>query len=223
MANEEGQAIGASEATTTEAVEEPPSSGTRDRIRNRRKRAVRARTISVKRMTQRELELGRLLFPEQPGEDYVRPTTRAECKDGPRPCPFVSCTHHLYLDVQPRTGAIKLNFPDLEVEDMTHSCALDVADQGGSTLEDIGAIMNLTRERIRQVEVRAMARAQAAKETFALRDFADEGPVGKRRLPMLVERPEDDEGEGEGEESYDGPFEGEFDTADADSVELVEA
>ncbi len=37
---------------------------TREQRRSRRKRAVRARTISVKRMTKRELELGRMLYPE---------------------------------------------------------------------------------------------------------------------------------------------------------------
>src|SRR5262249_33319259 len=43
--------------------------------------------------------------------DYDRPRTRAECKTGPRPCLFVSCKHHLYLDVNPETGSVKLNFP----------------------------------------------------------------------------------------------------------------
>src|SRR5437762_11837758 len=59
---------------------------TREQRRSRRKRAVRARTISVKRMTKRELEIGRLLYPET---DYWRPESREECVDGPRPCPFV--------------------------------------------------------------------------------------------------------------------------------------
>src|SRR4051794_29098998 len=40
---------------------------TREQRRSRRKRAVRARTISVKRMTKRELELGRMLYPEVEG------------------------------------------------------------------------------------------------------------------------------------------------------------
>ena len=35
---------------------------------------------------------------------------------------------------------------------MTETCALDVADRGGITLEDVGILLNLTRERIRQVE-----------------------------------------------------------------------
>jgi hypothetical protein len=157
---------------------------TREQRRSRRKRDVRARTISVKRMTKRELEIGRLLFPEN---DYWKPRTRAECAEGPRPCPFVSCKHHLYIDVSPRTGAIKLNFPDLEVWELNESCALDVADRGGTTLEDVGAIMNLTRERIRQVEVKALAKLEALSDMESLRDYVDEGPVGKRRLPQLTE------------------------------------
>ncbi len=174
---------------------------TREQRRSRRKRAVRARTISVKRMTKRELELGRLLYPET---DYWKPRHREDCQaasahvpqpvqspttseGAERPCPFVSCKHHLYLDVSPRTGAIKLNFPDLEVWEMKETCALDIADRGGTTLEDVGAIMNLTRERIRQVEVRALAKLEALKDMEALRDYVDEGPVGKRRLPLLTE------------------------------------
>lgn len=170
----DGQADGA-EPTPTETI-------TREQRRSRRKRPVRARTISVKRMTKRELEFGRLLYPET---DYWKPRTRAECVDGLRPCPYVACKYHLYIDVSPRTGAIKLNFPDLEVWDMGESCALDVADRGGTTLEDVGAIMNLTRERIRQVEVRALAKLEALRDMMALRDYVDEGPVGKRRLPRL--------------------------------------
>jgi hypothetical protein len=165
---------------------------TREQRRSRRKRAVRARTISVKRMTKRELEIGRLLYPE---EDHEKPKARVECLNGARPCPFVSCKHHLFLDVSARTGAIKLNFPDLEVWDMQETCALDVADRGGTTLEEVGAIMNLTRERIRQVEVKALAKLDALKEMMALRDYVDEGPVGKRRLPTLTKKDlvEDDE------------------------------
>jgi hypothetical protein len=29
-----------------------------------------------------------------------RPTTRAECRDEARPCPWVSCRHHLLLEVE---------------------------------------------------------------------------------------------------------------------------
>lgn len=163
---------------------------TREQRRSRRKREIRARTISVKRMTKRELEIGRMLYPET---DYERPKTRSECATGVRPCPFVSCKHHLYLDVSAKTGAIKLNFPDLELWEMNETCALDVADRGGTTLEDVGAIMNLTRERIRQVEVKALAKLEALSDMESLRDFVDEGPVGKRRLPVVTQAEDEDE------------------------------
>jgi hypothetical protein len=190
---------------------------TREQRRSRRKREVRARTISVKRMTKRELELGRLLYPDV--DDVIRPKTRAECTEGERPCPFVSCKHHLYLDVSARTGAIKLNFPDLEVWEMTETCALDVADRGGTTLEEVGAIMNLTRERIRQVEVKGLAKLQALKDMAALRDYVDEGPIGKRRLPVLA-KDEDEEEEGSGED--DGDDDDDFDVDEFASDALSE-
>lgn len=166
---------------------------TREQRRSRRKRAIRAKTISVKRMTKRELELGRLLYPET--DDARPPRTREECAGGERPCPFVSCKHHLYLDVSARTGAIKLNFPDLDVWEMSETCALDIADRGGTTLEEVGAIMNLTRERIRQVEVKGLAKLAALRDMTHLRDYVDEGPIGKRRLPVIVAEPDEDKGE----------------------------
>jgi hypothetical protein len=90
--------------------------------------------------------------------EAARPRTRQDCVNGPRPCMFVSCKHHLYLDVNPETGSIKLNFPDKEIWELDETCALDVADKGGITLEEVGTIMNLTRERIRQVETRGLVK-----------------------------------------------------------------
>ena len=84
--------------------------------------------------------------------DYDRPQSRTDCRGARRPCLYVACRYHLYLDVHPQTGSIKLNFPDLEVHELEETCALDVAERGGVTLEEVGFIMNLTRERIRQVE-----------------------------------------------------------------------
>jgi hypothetical protein len=194
-------AAGAIDGALALSLDEADKSVTREQRRSRRKRDVRARTISVKRMTKRELELGRLLYPDV--EDIQKPVTRADCGNGERPCPFVSCKHHLYLDVSARTGAIKLNFPDLEVWEMNETCALDVADRGGTTLEEVGAIMNLTRERIRQVEVKGLAKLQALRDMNALRDYVDEGPVGKRRLPVLAKDEDEDEGEGDSESDFD--------------------
>ena len=137
----------------SEATEEVPELSRKIRRRRRRTRP-RSKTIAMKRLTRAELQRGALANP--PVEDAERPMTRAQCKDGPRPCPWVACKHHLYLDINPRTGSIKINFPDLEPWELQHTCALDVADNGGLTLEEIGLITNLTRERVRQVEVRGL-------------------------------------------------------------------
>lgn len=173
--------------------------------REQRRRAVRARSVNCNRYPKGKLALGALLYPEHPGVDYLRPQTRAECAGGPRPCPFVSCRHHLYLDVHPHHGSIKLNFPDLEVEDMTETCSLDVADRGGAGLEEAGALLNLTRERTRQLEVRALAKVYGtAPELLAHVDGEHTVRCAVRRLPLLPPPPDDEDelldGDGDGEE-----------------------
>jgi hypothetical protein len=124
------------------------------KVRRRRRRTrPRSKTIAMKRLTREELRQGALMYPPV---DIPRPNSRAECREEMRPCPWVACKHHLYLDINPETGSIKINFPDLEPWELKHTCALDVAERGGITLEEVGEIMNLTRERIRQVEVRGL-------------------------------------------------------------------
>jgi hypothetical protein len=87
------------------------------------------------------------------------PKTRAECiGDGwnaMRPCPFVSSRYHLFLDVE-KNGKITLNFPMGELGQLKDSCALDLAERDGMTLEECGELMNVTRERVRQIEAEAL-------------------------------------------------------------------
>ena len=75
------------------------------------------------------------------------------------------------MDVNPRTGSVKMNFPDKELWELAETCALDVADRAGITLEEVGVIMNLTRERVRQLEMRGLAK---------LRVIADDEPLPAR-------------------------------------------
>jgi hypothetical protein len=140
------------------AGEGAPKVSRKVRRRSRRTRP-RSKTIAMKRLTREELRIGALLNPPV---DEPRPRTRHECENEIRPCPWVACKHHLYLDVNPETGSIKINFPDLEPWEMKDTCALDVAERGGITLEEVGEIMNLTRERIRQVEVRGLLKLKMA-------------------------------------------------------------
>lgn len=66
----------------------------------------------------------------------TQPLTRGDCLDdgvnAARPCKWITCRYHLY---------------NIEM-----SCALDAADEGPTELETIGEWMNLTSERIRQIE-----------------------------------------------------------------------
>lgn len=148
-----------------------PISVKRDRRKERprpgKKGRRRSKTIPAKRLTREE----QALAEELRTFEYDRPVDRTQCVDGPRPCPYVSCKHHLYLDVNPNTGSIKLNFPNLEVWEMEVTCALDVAERGGITLEEVGDILNLTRERIRQVEVKGLSKLRETGQEIGMRDF----------------------------------------------------
>lgn len=100
-----------------------------------------------------------------------RPKTRADCVDIPRPCPWIGCRHHLFLDVK-HNGNIR-KWVDCDDEDvaevlcmMPATCALDVAegrmaiDLDGS-FENIGG-MNVTLEQMGVTESRV---SQIAKGT----------------------------------------------------------
>lgn len=87
---------------------------------------------------------------DHPGEQPV---------DGPnaaRPCPWARCKYHLFSDVRKN---LKLNFPHVdpdELGELKDTCVLDVADEGGIVLEEVGERLNVTRERARQLEERGL-------------------------------------------------------------------
>jgi hypothetical protein len=56
--------------------------------------------------------------------------------------------------VNERTGHLTLHFPDVEPDERRGAvtCSEDMADQGGVTLEEVGAATGCTRERVRQIE-----------------------------------------------------------------------
>jgi hypothetical protein len=155
---------------TAEPVAEQGDQAGLDQDADGKRGRRRSRTMSRKEIA-RELRRQRAFgLIDRELEEVIReieasrPRSRADCATGPRPCMFISCKHHLYLDVNPATGSIKLNFPDMEVWELAETCALDVADRGGITLEEVGSIMNLTRERIRQVETRGLLKLRAMTE-----------------------------------------------------------
>jgi hypothetical protein len=86
-----------------------------------------------------------------------RPTKRSQCVDGPRPCPWVSCRYNLYLDVR-GDGILRFNFPGKEPHEVFQSCALDLAEDGLRTLEQVALLMGMSKERARQIEEVAFAK-----------------------------------------------------------------
>jgi len=114
------------------------------------------------------------LLPEPP-----RPKTRGDCVRTPenpgaiRPCPWVSCKYHLQLSVDP-DGRLYLGMDPDDWTAETPTCALDVADQGGGSLGDVGDALDLTRERVRQIEAEALLWIRGA-----LTEHAAERPISK--------------------------------------------
>jgi hypothetical protein len=94
-----------------------------------------------------------------------RPRVRGDCEGQTKRCIRASCRYNLFLDVNPKTGSIKFNFPGKEIWEVEHLCALDIADRGGMTLEAVGELLNLTRERSRQIEERVLAKIGHLVET----------------------------------------------------------
>lgn len=118
---------------------------------------MRSKTIPPYKLTAEELRLKEELdatFPQ------VKVENRSQCRCGPRPCPIVSCKYHLYTDIKVPNGSLVRNFGFMEIDLMNESCVLDVAERGAHTLEEIGEMLNLTRERIRQIERDALKKLE---------------------------------------------------------------
>lgn len=69
------------------------------------------------------------------------PGTRAECAGLPRPCPATRCRHH--------TGSADT------------SCSLDVADQGGATIDEVAAALGVSHGLIDYIETRALTKLRS--------------------------------------------------------------
>lgn len=115
--------------------------------------------LSLKQLKQEARLEARKLGPKAPVPDVERPKTRGDCFGGPRPCQFVGCKFHTYLDVTEK-GSLVINRPDVDVAELTASCSLDIADREPVTLEEVGGVLNLTRERVRQLEGAALKKLE---------------------------------------------------------------
>jgi DNA-directed RNA polymerase specialized sigma24 family protein len=103
------------------------------------------------------------------------PMTRADCEDGIRPCPYVSCRHHLLWVSEDPAKELDEFYDRVVVGDngegllralaaLPETCVLDVADRGELTYEDVAEHFGVTRERIRQIVADAVLRVRYSKE-----------------------------------------------------------
>lgn len=118
----------------------------------------------------------------------ARPVTRGDCVGGIRPCPWMTCRHHL-VHAQQGFKSMTADAMLVRLEAMPETCALDVADRGGEHLETVGNALDLTRERVRQIEAASIRRLQEL--GLKLGDyFADDGAEGDWHDEAPVLRPD---------------------------------
>lgn len=162
----------------------------------------RGHTLSMRRLSKREMERLRLLYPDT-GERM--PATRGECPTE-RPCPWVSCTMHLAVEVNDRNGNVKINVPgadrEPDLDAMADTCALDVADRGEATLDEVAAILGLTRQRVSQIEHAAFAKIRSV-DPVAFAALLELAGVGMPR-PEGVTEADDGSGARSDREALDG-------------------
>ena len=96
----------------------------------------------------------------QPGDAS---TPIHECGVLERPCPRTGCRYYLEAPVleATRRGPPRRH---LLVVDASDSCALDVAERGKSTLEAIGRRLGVSRQRVEQIEGRALRKVHEVLE-----------------------------------------------------------
>ncbi len=99
------------------------------------------------------------------------PRTRRECPQGP--CHHVACRFHLWTDrVLDRDGAVVDLRETAVFGNRQHTCVLREIARGAKTLEAIGSLLDVSRERVRQIEAEALARLRDA-DPGVLRELLD--------------------------------------------------
>lgn len=177
----------------------------------RRPGVRRARSEQAHRITKEFVDRMRMEYPESehPHAGHGKPATRGECISRglgtpDLPCPYVSCVHHAAIAIEDG-GSIRHSFPDRDPDDARETCTLAVADRGGATLDEVASVLNVVRDRARQIEAVALANLRARLPP-EMRDSLDSllcamgdapslpAPVVRRYLPVVnaspTERPE---------------------------------
>ena len=98
-------------------------------------------------------------------------STHGACRKLPGPCPYAICRFNLTAETRDTRGA-KPSHASAPI--LHEACALEAAEQGGMTLEEIAARFALTRERVRQIELSALRKLGRQLQIDA---WTDQDPV----------------------------------------------
>jgi hypothetical protein len=79
--------------------------------------------------------------------------TKGACRRLPAPCPHDLCRFNLTAEYRERRGSKAAEPPPPIVGE---ACALEAAENGGMTLQEVATRLSLTRERVRQIEEKAL-------------------------------------------------------------------
>lgn len=115
------------------------------------------------------------------------PRTRGACEGGERPCRYTACRHHLHAEDE-RAGRPwgGRRAPPLVVVHSEETCSLDVAERGGLSRTQVGEVMGLGYERVRQLELRALAKLR--EQGVNLREHAGIDDLGDDQDDLVVRR-----------------------------------
>src|SRR5687767_8554344 len=78
-----------------------------------------------------------------PDMSAFRPKTRGDCGNEMRPCPWVSCRYHLFLETRDGTIVLPHGGDPEALLRMQSTCSLDVAAEGAHSLEQVGEHFNI--------------------------------------------------------------------------------
>jgi len=100
-----------------------------------------------------------------------RPKTRADCPSPGTPCPYLSCKHHLWVDL----SASGMPTESPAFGDVKNTCALNYVEEHGSaptTLSCVSKATHTTRQRVDQIVQEGLKKAKR-RHGAVLREYMD--------------------------------------------------